>query len=258
MHAVAIGSSMGDIEAAVASVTALLGRSHVEVRQRLAQAGEDPLVLGALREHDAADVVAQRLVACGFEASVHDVRDPLAPRLVARTFVIADDNLEVVSRDDQRWVVDWVDVDVVVLAARPAVDAVEPTRNVPVHPLAAKVARVGMRVNPSAGTPTTSPTQADEHIAVLFAGERAVVLREHTLVYRSLGAAVLPSRGANYRLVVQMLRERCARATWDDRLLRAPTRGHVLGGMALLDPHLELASAIVAAASRRGRRTPYR
>lgn len=259
MHAIAIGTSVGDIEPAVASVTGLLGRSHVEIRQRLAQTGVDPLVLGVLRERSGADAVAERLVAHGFEATVHDVRDPLAPRLVARTFDLADDVLAVASRDEQRWVVDWSDVDVVVLAARRAIDAVEPTRSVPVHPLAEHVGRMGTHLaKPDSRPASTTPTQADEHLAVLFAGERAVALREHTLVYRSLGAAVQPSRGANYRLVLQLLRERCARATWDDRLLRAPTRGHVLGGIALLDPHVELATAIVAATSRRGQRTPYR
>lgn len=250
MYAVAIGMRSGEHEAAAEALAPLLGRSRHELRLRLDHAGSDPLVIGVVRDRDVAVQSAERLERHDFSATVHPVQGALGPRIVARQFELDPDRFGTESRDRARAELTWSDVDLVVLAARPTREvtprsAVAPER--PLVDLAARIARGGVE----------DPTHDDEHLAFAFAGERVVVLREHELLYRSLGAAVQPSRAANFRLVLHALRERCTRATWDERLVRAATRAHVLGPAAALDPHLELSVAIVASAVRGGR-LPYR
>ena len=65
------------------------------------------------------------------------------------------------------------------------------------------------------------------------------------------------SRGANFRQLLDRLRERCTQAVYDARLVRPAAQSHILGPMFAVDVRLELAAALVAAAVRRAVRGPY-
>lgn len=98
----------------------------------------------------------------------------------------------------------------------------------------------------------------DEQRVFVVAGDRALALCEDRLDYRSLGTAVKPARGANFKQVLRLLIEHCPAVPCDHRLERPHTRAQILGPIAGLDRGLELAAAIVADDVRRAARDPYR
>jgi hypothetical protein len=251
MHAVVVGRRCGD-PAACDDVARLLGRAVVELRRRLAIVGEQPLVIATARDLMAAREAVELLEAHGFEASLVDVRAPLPSFVLVRTFEVHADEIAVVAVDHATSALPWAQVEVIVagVRARP-----EPHRAlVPVRSLTA----ADRFVPPVLEREQPGPSPGDEQVLFMVAKDRALVLAEDRLDYRSLGDAVQPSRNANFRHVVQLVRDHCRDAPFDHRLDRPQLRAHILGPVSALDPRLELAATIVSADLRTNARDPYR
>lgn len=256
MHAVAVapGGELRDVETIVGSVAVELGRSHAEIRQRIALAGADPVVLGVHRDAEAAHAIARLLCNHGLRAIAVAVLEPFAGLIVARSFALSPDALCVEGREHDGVELAFADVHAIVVGRR--VEASAPAREAPQAGLARRVSR---RLDPLVVEPKIhEPPGRPEGIVHLFGADRATALREHELLYQSLGPELQPSRGANFRRLVDRLRERCTHAVWDERLLRPAVQAHVLGPMTSIDTHLALASTLVAAAVRRVAADPYR
>jgi hypothetical protein len=253
MHAVVVGRRGGDAEAVCEPVARLLGRALVEVRGRLAQVGGDPLVVAATRERAPVREAADVLAAHGFEASLLDVRTPFVAHPMARAFELRDDAIAIVAGDGTHATIAWRDVDAIVAGARP-----RPEPHRPLVPVRNVLTAADGFVQPLMVREEVVASPGDELLVYLVARDRAIVLAEDRLDYRSLGAAVQPSRGANFRRVAQLVREHCPAAPYDHRLERQSTRVHILGPITALDHSLELAAAIVADDIRCSAPDPYR
>ena len=83
----------------------------------------------------------------------------------------------------------------------------------------------------------------------MFAGPDVASLRERELQYQSLGAALQPSRMANFRYLVAEIERRAGRAVRDERLMRRSVQSQTLGPMLSPDEHLELAAKLIAASA---------
>lgn len=261
MHAVALGRVRPDLisgagsDGVVAEVARGVGRSSAEVRQRIALAGDDPVVLGVQRDAERAHATVMSLRAHGLPAMALPIHGAAANLVVARSFVLADDRLRVVSREQHAADLVFAEVDAIVAACRfdrpsPAVE--------PPQPVAAGHRIAGHAFAAYTQGKVRAPAPSHERVVYLFAGDRSCVLREHDLQYQGLGADLQPSRGANFRTLVRRVRDRCPRAALDERLLRAAAQVHILGPMVAIDVNLELAAALVASVLPRAAADPYR
>jgi len=259
VHAVAIGRTRGDVDAVVADVAMRLGRSHAEIRQRMRQlsldAGEDPIVLGVHRDTEIAFATAAMLREHGFDAHALPVHRPVPNLRVARGFVIDEGLLRIEDREGRSADLQYAEIDALVLArsyshpAPPRESAVAPGFG---HTFAAQLTNAATQGRTHGGQPT------HEGLVYVFGAAHCCALREHELRYQSFGAALQLSRGANFRQLVDRLRERCTQAVYDARLVRPAAQSHILGPMFAVDVRLELAAALVAASVRRAVRGPYR
>jgi hypothetical protein len=98
---------------------------------------------------------------------------------------------------------------------------------------------------------TAKQLDAEEIVFVFGDDDSPAMLRETELVYQSLGAAMQPSRAANFAYLATTLRERCAAATWDERLRRRAAQAQILGHALSPDDDFDLAVALVAHHRRR-------
>lgn len=253
MHAVVLGRTCGDAQAACGTVAPLLGRSLTEVRSRLALVGGDPVVLAATRKPAPAREAVAVLVQHGFDAHLLDMRAPFGALFTARTFELTPHALAITAVLQTTSAVAWADVEAIVAGSI--------ARAAPHSPLvpASSVNRLAdALVQPLLVREEVTVSTGEEQLLFVVAGDRAIVLGEDRLDYRSLGAGVLPSRRANFERVVQTVRERCPGVPFDHRLQRVHTRAHILGPIAALDRALAISAAIVANDVRRGASDPYR
>jgi len=210
-------------------------------------------VLGVHRDPDVAHATAAVLRERGFEAHTVPVHRPVASLRVGRSFVIDDNLLRIEDREGRGADLPYAEIDALVLAR--SYSHPVPPRESGAPPglgqrLAEQLTQTHGRTH--GGVPT------HEGIMYVFGATHCCALREHELLYQSFGAALQLSRGANFRQLVDRLRERCTQAVFDARLVRPAVQSHILGPMFAVDVRLELAAALVASAVRRAVRGPYR
>jgi hypothetical protein len=245
-----------DLARALASV---LGKTAYEVRPSLQVPEGGPAIVAVHAQPDAAEQTATQLRAAGFHCSAVPAKDPLPGLVVARRFELGATELTVETRDATTVSLPYAAVDVLLRGTRQTQS--KQTEKVTERKLAiGRSILSGGLVNTRTETTTRTRTTTDaDEFLLVFAGASVCSLREHEMQYQSLGAALQPSRTANFRHVVAELQRLCAHALRDDRLMRRSTQGQILGPMLSPDDHLELAAKLVADSLRaRPPASPYR
>jgi hypothetical protein len=228
------------------------------MRQLPASGDDDPIVLGVHRDADVAFSTAAMLRERGFEAHAIPVHRPIGNLRVARSFALEDALLGIEDREGRRADLPYSEVDALVLArsySHPVPQRESPTRSTAPglgHTFAEQLTNTVTQGRTHGGQPT------HEGLVYVFGGTHCCALREHELRYQSFGSSLQLSRGANFRQLLDRLRERCTQAVYDARLVRPAAQSHILGPMFAVDVRVELAAALVAAAVRRAVRGPYR
>jgi len=91
-------------------------------------------------------------------------------------------------------------------------------------------------------------TEAREGFLHVYApGTPDLVIGETGLLYDGLGAAMAPTRTANFARLTAELRARAVRAVYDERLLTRAGQAQVLGGVLAPEPFLDVATTVLSA-----------
>lgn len=247
MFAVVIDRVTADPEAAASALAKVLGKVAYEARPSVQVPGGGPAVVGVHATVDAAQSSAASVRAAGFGCAVVAVKDPLPQLVVPQRFELGDDALVVDARGHAQATIRYDAIEVLLHGTRET--RTQATENVTTRTLSlGRAALTGGLVNTrtQTSTRTTTTTDSDE-VLFVFAGDDVVSLREHELQYQSLGAALQPSRMANFRYLVGELQRRASGARCDDRLMKRSVQTQMLGPMLRPDEHLELAAKLVAA-----------
>jgi hypothetical protein len=251
VFAVVIDRVPADAEVAARALAKALDKTPYEARPSVQLPGGGPAVVGVHATAEAAAGTAAALRAAGFACTVVPVKDPLPQLVVPKRFELGDDAL-VVEGLHVHATIRYDAIEVLLHGVRE--NRTESTEKVTTRKLSlGRAALTGGLVNTrtETSTRTTTSTESDEFLLV-FADAEVVSLREHELQYQSLGAALQPSRMANFRHLVAELQRRATSALRDDRLMRRSVQTQTLGPMLKPDDHLEFAASLVAA-SLRGR-----
>jgi hypothetical protein len=250
MHAVVVDRVTGDVAEAARKLAGVLGKTAYEVRPSVQVPGGGPAVVAVLADPDAAAATAAALRGVGFECGVVTVRDPLPGQIVARRFEIGAAALVVEARESPAVALPYAEVELLVRGSRMTQAKYTETVRETKLSLGRTLATGGL-LNTKTETTTRTRTATDgDEFLVVFAGATPVVLREHELQYQSLGAALQPSRTANFRHVVAELQRLCPQAVRDERLMRRATQAQILGPMLSPDDHLDLAIELLATSLR--------
>lgn len=246
MLAVVIDRVSGDVEQAARTVATAMGKTVYEARASVSAPEGGPAVVAVLADPDAAEAVAAGLHAAGVTSKVVAVRDPLPGLLVPRRFELGEHELGVEMRDGSHATLRYADIDVLLRGMRQTQSSSTTTTTERKLSIGSALLSGGLvNTRKEKVTRTSTATDSDELVLVL-AGAHAVCLREHELQYQSLGAALQPSRTANFRHLVAELYRRCPTALHDERLMRRAAQSQLLGPMLSPDDHLELALRLVA------------
>ncbi|MBL8944124.1 MAG: hypothetical protein JNK45_13290 [Myxococcales bacterium] len=260
MHAVVI-DRIRDSAALIPKVAVALGVTAYDVRASLQVEGGGPAILAVLADPAAAESTAAALRSVGVEAVTRDVAATSAAigDFAVRRFEFGPTGLSLDTRDGRTAEVPYASVDAIVLAC--AIISTEHTEVVRERKFSpGRSLLTGGLINTRTRDTTQRQTHVDsEEIAFVFAGgAEAYRLGEASLVFQGLGAAIQPSRTANFQYLLAQLRQRCTGAAIDERLRKRAQQAQLLGRVLSPDDHLELAVALVAAHLRSRRGAPYR
>jgi len=247
LFAVVIDRVTADPEAAASALAKALGKTAYETRPSVQLPDGGPAVVGVHATVEAAQDSAASVRAAGFVCTVVPAKDPLPQLVVPQRFDLGDEALDVDTRTHVHATIRYDAIDVLLHGTRQT--QTQSSEKVTTRSLSlGRAVLTGGLVNTrtQTSTRTTTATDSDEFLLV-FAGADVVSLREHELQYQSLGAALQPSRMANFRYLVGELQRRATRAVRDDRMMRRSVQSQMLGPMLSPDQHLELAAKLVAA-----------
>jgi hypothetical protein len=251
MFAVVIDRVGGDVAESARALAGALGKTPYEVRASLQLPGGGPAVVAVHAGLDAAEVSAVAVRAAAFTCSVIAVREPLPGLLVPRRFELADHELAIECRDGSSARLRYAEIEVLIRGmqqTQASLTATVTERKLDFGRAILSGGLVNTRTEKT--TRTTTTTDSDEFL-LLVGGGHSCSLREHELQYQSLGAALQPSRTANFRYLVTELYRRCSTAARDERLMRRSVQSQTLGPMLSPDTHLDLALRLVADSIRR-------
>ena len=199
-----------------------LGVTAYEAGQRVRGALPSIVFRGA--DVERAKAVARAMHGRGNEVVLLDAAqvppDEQFPRV--KTFRLTDEALVAVSPTGAETVLRFADVVALVGAVhRGAETQTEVTRERKFS-LGRAVLTQGLSVSKTVETASTQAVAQKEPVLYLFhRGGPAWLLSETGCRYDGLGPAVRPTRPENFQVLVRLLRERCPRAPYDDRLVHA-------------------------------------
>ncbi|HWB80950.1 MAG TPA: hypothetical protein VG755_38570 [Nannocystaceae bacterium] len=247
MFAVVIDRVTAAPEVAASALAKVLGKTAYEARPSVQLPGGGPAVVGVHATAEAAQQSAAAVRAAGFTCTVVPAKDPLPQLVVPQRFELGADELVL---DGHGHVHATIRYDAIAALLHGVAERrTQSTENVTTRKLSlGRAALTGGLVNTRTQTTTRTTTTTDsDELLFVFAGADVVALREHELQYQSLGAALQPSRMANFRYLVGELQRRATRAVRDDRLMKRSVQTQMLGPVLRPEEHLELAAELVAA-----------
>ena len=248
MHAVVIDRIEGDPQAAILAAAQVLGVTAFDVRPSMT--AEPPAVLVVMAEADRAAATVAALRRAGIHATVRPVGG--APQwLDVRQLEFGDHGLRVADRSSGPIDVPYAEIDALIRV----IASTTQSSTMEVRERKLSVARslmTGGLMNTKVEKKqvTTRQTDSDELLYVYRGSARPLRLSEAGMTYQGLGAALQPSRLANFTFIADELRRRAAHAGFDDRLRKRANQGRILGRTLSVDAHLEFAVSLVAAALR--------
>jgi hypothetical protein len=276
MHVVALTQACGDVEKEAPALAPLLGVSAYDARAWLG--GVLPrLVYKTPAESHALELVA-KLRARGHGALALDT-DAVVPgtsMVHMHRFVLGD--LEIVPNDDLWDRLAYRDIAAVVVVAR-RMDAVRRTVSLDsasdwaMGRLRTRQAALEQHIPRQAPEALASFDHVYDRVAYLFprsgpegAPRRTWMLHEREGQYLSLGPKMQPTQRANFKVTLDILRERAPSAIFDDRFVTSPralesvaqVRGHDAPTPELTDRAVEILVHALATWLLSSRGGPYR
>jgi hypothetical protein len=250
VHAVVIDRLPADVGALAKAAADVLGATAYDVRASMNVPGGGPAVLSTFADPGRAEETRAALQRAGFAATVVPV-GAVPARIDVRRFEFRGGVLAVEDRTGTRQEVHHAEVDLLLRAS--AVTTTSTTKVVNERKFSpVRSVLSGGLVNTSVQRTkkTTRSTDSDE-LLIVYRGEHPPLrMSEHGLQYQGLGAALQPSRMANFRFAVDELRRRCPQAPVDERLRQRAVQSQVLGRTLSPDDHLDFAIELVAASAR--------
>jgi hypothetical protein len=249
-------------------LAAILHRTMYEAGSRVRAPGGGPSVIASFAEPRAAHEAAAALETSGFDVLLLDENEVETDerRFLVWRFELGDERMRVeerpaaalgappagVSRAVPYDSIDLLLHGVRIVTRQPAVPAT--TRRISLTRMALSGGLVLTKAVPAPRQPVSEEREGFLHL--YGQGLPPLVWREAEVDYRSLatlGAALLPSRHANFARLVGELRRRCPRATWDERLATRAGQAQLLGAALSPAEHLDVAISVLAGALRRRR-----
>lgn len=236
----------GDTTALAKAAAAVLGVTAYDVRASLNASSSGPSVIAAFADSDHAAATREGLVAAGLHARVVRV-DAKPPRMSVRGFELGPNALVVTDRQGQSREVDYADVELLVRATALTSTETTTTKRERKLDVGRALLTGGLMNTRVQKTQTTSRATATTDVLVVFArsGE-PLRMADDELVFQGLGAAIQPSRTANFQYTVGQLQQRCPAAKFDERLRHRVAQTQLLGHTLSPDTYLPFAITLLA------------
>lgn len=220
-----------------------------ETLSRLKAPGSGPFVVSTSAAIGQAEELITRLRARGFHAVLlkDDDVESEAARFVVRKFRLNADALIVESRTEENLDVDYSSIRLLLRGTSIAQTTLtETVKEKKFNPGMALITG-GLKMTRTTEKILESTTQTREGFFHLYAGEQQTfIFREGGLVYNSLGAALQPTRQANFSYLITELRRLSPEAFYDDRLLSRAGQVQLLGPSLSPEKHLDIATSLLA------------
>jgi len=249
MHIVAIYNLPSEKENCAETLAAALKTTAYEAISRLKAPGRGPFVVGVFSAIEQAGELSARLRANGFDAILlkDDEIEGNAVRFVVRKFRLSGDALIVESRTGESLAVDYDGIDLIIRGNSIAQTTVTETVKEKKFDPGMALLTGGLKMTKTREKSLESATQTREGFFHLYAGDQqTLTFREGGLVYDSLGAALQPTRQANFSYLLEELRRRGTNAHYDDRLLGRAGQVQLLGPSLSPEEHLDIATSLLA------------
>ena len=225
-----------------------LGVTLYEARSRLSVPSNGPIVVAVSGEHAAAEKIAGDLNSKGFEVIVlnEDEIEAGSSQFIVRKFRLDDKKLVIESRDEQSLAIDYSDIDLILRGTCIAVSSETETVTKRSFSAGRAILSSGLVMSKTTKVKRDVTTEAREGFFNLYCKNGpAAVFFENDLMYDSLGAALQPTRMANFTYMLTELRQRQPDAVFDDRLLRRAEQALLLGSRLSPEDHLNIAIALL-------------
>jgi hypothetical protein len=237
-------------------LAAVLHKTVYEASSRVRAPGGGPSVIASFAAPRAAHDAAALLRARGFDTLLlaESEIEADARRFLVRRFELAPESMVVESRR-ARLEARYGDVDlllrgVAITARQPAAARTMPgTRRISL----ARAALTGGLIMTKPVHPVRQPAieEREGFLHLYGRGLPPLVWRENEVLYRPLGGAALhPSRQANFADLIGELRRRCPQAAYDERLASRAGQAQLLGPSLSPREHLDVAISVLADALR--------
>jgi len=248
MHIVAIHSLNEDKESLAKDLAAVLGATVYEALARLRVPGSGPMTVAVLAEEGRAAGLLERLQAAGFKASVLTAAEIEMEGRASnvRRFSLGERDLAVTADNGESTSIPFQGIELILRGTAIIRDiTTETVTSRSVSPGRA-VLSGGMMITKTIKNVREVLTEERQGFVNLYAtGDPALVFRENTLVYDSLGPELRPSRMLNFSYLIAELRKRCPAALYDERLLTRAGQVGLLGPSLNPEEHLVAATALL-------------
>ncbi len=249
MHIAAIYNLGQERETHAAALASALGITMYEACSRLRSPGNGPFTIGVFADHQRAMQTEEKLRSAGFSAVVLTDEEITAERfpLIARKFELSGKELAVVSESGQGLGIPFQNIRLIVRGTGIVRGTVTETVKTKSLSLGRAVMSSGLMITKTTKSVQEVATEERTAFCNLYAeGIPAVVFRESSLLYDSLGSALQPSRALNFNYLIAELRRLAPQAQYDERLLTRPAQIALLGPTLNPEEHLSEATALLA------------
>jgi hypothetical protein len=197
-----------------------------------------------------AEATSSRVRQAGFDVRVVEAKSGgySVPGLLVREFALSHDRLTVQDRAGHEADLPFAGIELLVRGVSMMETRTTTTTKVKKFSVGRAVLSGGLVMRKTEEKHDTSTSaEFDAFLYVYSAGrDSPVCLRENGMLYQALGAAMQPSRAANFTYVTGQLRQLSTTAIWDDRLMRRAIQKQILGPMLAPEDHIGLAVTLIA------------
>jgi len=241
MHIVAIHNLPAKKESLAGALSAALGCTAYEALSRLRVPGSGPVIVAVSAAVEPAEELIKKLRTNSFDTILlkEDEIESGASRFIARKFRFGEDELIAVSGAGESLAVDYASVDLLIYGTSISHGTIRETVKEKKFAPGMALLTCGLKMTKTTKKILESTPQTREGFLFLCAGEHpSLLFREGGLVYDSLGAALQPTRRANFSYLIGELRRHCPDALYDDRLTTRSGQLQTLGPVLSPEEHL--------------------
>lgn len=248
MYIVAIDNLGEDREVLARALSVALGTTVYDALVRVRVPGKGPFIVAVYNEKNIAFERADKLGAAGFRSLVlgQDEVETDEMRTIVRRFLFSESELEIEARTGDPVRIKFALIDIIIRGTRIAHTTETETVKGRKFDAGRAVLSGGLMTTKSVKITQQSTTELREGFIQVYSGNRhPLVFLESALLYDSLGAAIQPTRAANFACVLAELKRRCPGAVYDDRLLTRAGQSQLLGPMFDPEKNLNLAVSLL-------------